>query len=110
MKKFFLLLALIPFAAFEKEPLSPEKMWELKRVSPEGISKDGKHVFFASKQVDWKNEKSATTHYVVNVNGEQRRQVTADGSKTVVQRTAKAWYALNNNNLYRSTDEGAYQF
>jgi dipeptidyl aminopeptidase/acylaminoacyl peptidase len=108
MKKFFLLLALIPFAAFAKEPLSPEKMWELKRVSPEGISKDGKHVFFASKQVDWKNEKSATTHYVVNVNGEQRRQVTADGSKTVVQRTAKAWYALNNNNLYRSTDEGVH--
>ncbi len=101
------LLLLSSFSLSAQDHMTPELLWSLKRVNPEGMSKDNKHVYFSSKQVDWKTEKSVVNHYVSDLSGNSRKPFIGDG-KIIVQRSKTAWYAMDNYNLYRSTDEGIH--
>lgn len=100
-----LLLFTISLSAQDK--MTPELLWNLHRVSPGGMSSDGKYIYYSSKTTDWKTEKSTVGHYRVDIaNGEKREQSTESG-KTIIHRFGKIWYATYDNFLYESKDEGA---
>ena len=107
MKRFLLPIALLAASSvFGQDRLTPEMLWSLKRVSAEGMSKDGKFLFYASKSIDWKTEKSNVHHYRIELENGSRKEWTTDAGKTVCNRYEKSWYAYYDNFLYRSTDGG----
>jgi dipeptidyl aminopeptidase/acylaminoacyl peptidase len=100
------LLLLIAFAGSAQDRMTPELLWSLHRISADGVSRDGKYVYYSSKVVDWKSESSATHHYRLNVGDGTRKEWTTEAGKTNVQRYDNAWYANYENVLYESTDSG----
>ncbi len=94
-------------AIAQNELMTPEKLWSLHRVTGEGISNNGRSVYYSTKTVDWKTEKSVVHHYKMNVMDGTKKEWTTDAGKTNVQRYEKAWYANYDNILYESLDSGA---
>lgn len=90
-----------------QEKMSPELLWSLKRVSANGISGNGKYLFYSSKSIDWKTEKSTVHRYRIALEDGSNKEWTTDAGKTVTQRYEHAWYAYYDNLLFESTDEGA---
>lgn len=108
MKYRFIPLALLfAVTAYGQEVMTPELLWSLHRVTGDGVSNNGKSVYYSTKTVDWKTEKSVVHHYVHNVQDGSRKEWTTDAGKTNLQRYEKAWYANYDNILYESTDSGA---
>lgn len=108
MKKFILiLLGSCGLAATAQQRLTPETLWSLHRVAGDGISKNGHYVYYSSKSVDWKTEKSTVHQYRINLSDDSRKEITADAGRTIVQRYDNAWYAFYDNYLYKSTDSGS---
>lgn len=108
MRNLFLVIALLStFAAVAQEKMNPELLWSLKKVSAEGLSRDGKFLFYASKSTDWKTEKSTVHHYRIALEDGSSTEWTTTAGKTITQRYANAWYAYYDNLLYVSTDDGA---
>ncbi|GAA4468762.1 S9 family peptidase [Nemorincola caseinilytica] len=106
MKKTFITLSMLCAAmAQAQNRLMPETLWSLHRVGGNSMSPDGKYVYYTSKSVDWKTEKSTTHHYKLNLADDSRREVTTEG-RTITQRYDKAWFAYNDNVLYESNDSG----
>ncbi len=108
MKKIILPL-LLAFATFAsaQELMSPELLWSLKRVSADGMSRDGKFVYYSSKSVDWKSEKSVSHQYRINIAQGTKKEWTTEAGKTNVQRFDKTWYSNYDNILYESKDSGS---
>ena len=104
---------LVPFLMFlftvagAQQPMSPELLWSLHRVNADGVSKDGKYLYYSSKMVDWKTEKSVTHQYRVAIASGEKKEWTTDAGKTITQRYEKAWYATYDNFVYESNDSGA---
>ena len=108
MKRTILPLFLIVSAlATAQERMTPELLWNVRRVGADGMSADGKYLFYSSKSIDWKTEKSSTQHYRINLEDNSNKDWTTDAGKTVTQRYDDAWYAYYDNLLYKSTDGGA---
>jgi len=108
--KYRLLLPLLVFtsAVFAQEKLSPEKLWSLGRVNPEGLSSSGKTLYYSVKYTDWKTEKSTSTHYRFSLNGGVPEESKTKEGYTIVQRDGDTWYAISEGNLYRGGREDAW--
>ncbi len=107
MKKIFIVIASIgAITAWGQKNMTPETLWSLHRVGGTGISQNGRYVYYSSRSVDWKTEKSTVHHYRLDLNDDSRREVTTEG-RTVTQRYGDVWYAVNDNVLYQSTDAGS---
>jgi dipeptidyl aminopeptidase/acylaminoacyl peptidase len=104
-KIFFSIAILAATTAHGQNRMTPELLWSLHRVSGNSVSPDGKSVYFSSKTVDWRTEKSTTHNYKLNLETETKVEVTTEG-RTITQRYENAWYAYNENKLYESTDNG----
>ncbi len=100
-----LLLACCSMAATAQNRMTPETLWGLHRVSGNSISKDGRFVYYSSKTVNWKTEKSTVHQYRINLEDGSRTEWTAEG-RTITQRYGNAWYSFSDNFLYQSTDSG----
>lgn len=76
MKKlyFFLILSGISLSAFA-QTMTPEKLWELKRVSPIGLSKDGQKVIFSSRSYDIETNSGSSKTYVISLKGGEPVQI-----------------------------------
>ena len=108
MKRHILTLLLLSGAsAFAQERMTPEMLWSVRKVGADGMSADGKYLFYSSKSTDWKTEKSHTNHYRIALEDGSKKEWTTDAGKTVTQRYEDAWYAYYDNLLYKSTDGGA---
>lgn len=68
MKNIFLALFL-PTMVFAQQKLTPEKLWEIGRVSNPIISPDGKMFVYYVKNYDWKLNKGSGIIYLQNING-----------------------------------------
>jgi dipeptidyl aminopeptidase/acylaminoacyl peptidase len=108
MKRLLLpfLLLVVSTCFAQQERMSPELLWSLHRVNAEGLSRDGKYLFYSSKTVDWKTEKSVVHQYRVAIADGEKKEWTTDAGKSVTQRYDKAWYATYDNFVYESTDSG----
>ncbi len=57
--------------------MTPEKLWELERVSPVGLSNDGQKVIFTTRSYNLEENKSSTKTYVIPVKGGEAVQVSS---------------------------------
>ncbi|MEZ5015832.1 MAG: S9 family peptidase [Flavipsychrobacter sp.] len=89
-----------------QDHMTPELLWSLKRVGAEGISDDGKTLFFSSRKYDWKTETSKSEKYALNIASGQATLLNS-GDISVIQRAGKVWYGVDGNKLFRSEDKGA---
>ncbi|MGB5464419.1 MAG: S9 family peptidase [Aureibaculum sp.] len=75
MNQYFIKLSLviILFLAFSinsiAQVLTPEKLWELERISAVGLTEDGKEVIFTSKSYDIASNNSASKTYKISISG-----------------------------------------
>lgn len=106
-KQLLATLLLLSGAAWAQDRMTPEMLWSVKRVSGEGVSSDGKYVFFSSKSIDWKTEKSSVHHYKINTTEGIKNEWTTDAGRIVTQRYDNAWYSYYDNTVYQSTDQGS---
>lgn len=108
MKKYLFSLAFLASGiAMGQNKMTPELLWSLQRVSGSTISDDGKSLYFSSKKYDWKTEKSKTNHFKVNLaTGKKSKFNGADG-KTIIQQSGATWYAIDDQFIYKSEDNGA---
>lgn len=68
-----------------QEPLTPEKLWQLGRVSAEAITPDGKHLIYGVSAYNMEENKSERNLYRVPVTGGRVTQLTATpGGESVV--------------------------
>ena len=93
--------------AAQSDRMTPELLWSLHRVSGIGVSKDGKFVYYSSKTVDVKTEKSVTHQYRINILDGTKKEWTSEAGKTITQRYDKVWFSTYDNFLYQSLDSGA---
>lgn len=78
MKKLIgLTLTLLTMTASAQELMTPEKMWQLGRVSALGISKDGKKVVYKVTTPDVKTNGSTSELFTVPVTGGEATRITA---------------------------------
>ncbi len=106
MKKLWFPLLLLSMPALAQEPLTPEMLWSLKRVGGEELTPSRKSVYFSSRQYDWKTEKSSTKKYLLNIAKGTAKEWTMPEGKTIFQRSADAWYSMDDKAIYSSTDKG----
>ncbi|MFZ4105715.1 S9 family peptidase [Flavobacterium sp.] len=70
MKKlFFIILSTMSIAASAQQVLSPELLWKLGRVTPLGISKDGKLVVYKVSIPNMAANKSESKYYTIPISG-----------------------------------------
>ncbi len=101
------LMLVLGGTALSQERLTPEKMWDLARVSADGLSNSGKTLYYTVRHIDWKTEKSTTAHYKLSLHegAVATEQKTADGY-TVVQRDGGTYWATKDGKLYRGNAQG----
>ncbi len=67
------------------EPLSPKKLWELGRVSGEGLSSDGSQLIYGISNYQFDENKSEKDLYVIPVKGGESKQFTSEaGAESVL--------------------------
>ena len=68
------------------EPLSPKKLWELGRVTAEGLSKDGSQLIYGVSNYQFEENKSEKNLFVIPVQGGEAKQFTSvAGSESVLK-------------------------
>lgn len=93
----FLFLTMI-ISGQNKEPLTPEKLWELGRVGAKGLTKDKNFVLFSVTTPDIKENDFHTKYYKIKVDG----GVAIPVSKEFIEsQTAK----MNTSGTYKLVDE-----
>ena len=76
MKKlFFIILSTMSIAASAQQVLSPELLWKLGRVTPLGISKDGKLVVYKVTIPSVEENKSSSKFYTMPISGGSATEV-----------------------------------
>jgi len=70
MKKLLILtLGMMGLTAAAQETLTPDLLWKLGRLSPIGISKDGKNIVYKVATPSIEENKSNAKYYTIPVNG-----------------------------------------
>ncbi len=68
-------LFMISTTGIAQEIMTPEKLWELGRVSALGISKDGKSIVYKVSKPDMVENKLNSTYYSIPINGGKSKEV-----------------------------------
>ncbi len=68
-KPLILMLTMISLTASAQNVMTPELLWKLGRVSPLGMSKDGKNIVFKVSTPSFEENKSSSKIYTIPVNG-----------------------------------------
>lgn len=77
MKKFFLILVLIPFIIIpqNKRAMTVEDLWAMKRISHYDVSADGKVIVFSAASYNIDDNKGNTDIYLINSDGSNLRSL-----------------------------------
>lgn len=73
---FFLLFSGLCLSG-NSQVMTPEKLWELERISPVGLSTDGKKVIFTTHSYNLEENKSSSKKYVIPVKGGEAVEVSS---------------------------------
>ncbi|MCB0699926.1 MAG: S9 family peptidase [Chitinophagales bacterium] len=99
-------LLCIGITSAAQDVMTPELLWSLKRVGVQGISDDGRTVYYSARQYDWTNETSTSNQYSLNIGTGEKNKVELPTGHSIVQRDKNGWYARNGKVLYHSNDKG----
>lgn len=66
---------MISMLSMAQEIMTPEKLWELGRVSALGISKDGKSIIYKVSKPDMAENKLNSTYYSIPISGGKAKEV-----------------------------------
>lgn len=58
-----------------QDHMTPELLWSLNRVSAQGISEDGKRVFYSSTQYNVENNNRSTKHFMISIQGGEATEI-----------------------------------
>lgn len=62
-------LSIFFFSAYAQQPITPETLVQMGKVSGRGISKDGKSIVYTVRQYNLKDDKSSTKDYIIPITG-----------------------------------------
>lgn len=93
-------------ATAQQQRMTPETLWSLHKVSGNSVSRNGKYVYYSTRTVNWRTEKSTTHEYRIDLANDSRKEITTESGRVVTQRYDNAWYAYYENTLLKSTDSG----
>src|SRR6478609_5017451 len=68
-KTILLMLTMMSLTASAQNVMTPELLWKLGRITPLGISKDGKNVVYKVSTPSVEENKSNSKYYTVAING-----------------------------------------
>lgn len=107
MKKLLCLLLCAAFlTAHAQDRMTSEILWNLKRVSADGISGDGKRVYYTTRQYDIASEGNITRRYQIRMPEGDITELHTESSKVIFQRDSRGWYAREGNKIFFSGDRG----
>jgi dipeptidyl aminopeptidase/acylaminoacyl peptidase len=101
MKKLILCLCLAPFMALAQDRMTPELLWQLGRVTTEGVTKDGKQVVYKVTTYNAAENTKTARIYAIPVTGGQPvelkaatdlvpdKHVSPDGALKIVAKDVK---------------------
>ncbi len=69
MRNFLLVLLMAGVYSVSAQTLTPEKLWELERVSAVGLSDDGQKVIFTTRSYDLESNSGSSKTFVIPVSG-----------------------------------------
>jgi len=106
MRLFTLLLAFnISFISVAQNKLTPESLWQLKRIYGESVSPDQKSVIFSETEYQLKEDKGTTHLYIMSTDGQNITRI-SDGENSVY---AAQWRPDGKKIGYLSTQSGSMQ-
>src|SRR5690606_36118307 len=94
---------------FAQHLMTPELLWQLKRVGANGLSSNGLQLFYTQSSVDLKTEKRASEKYKVDIATGKSTELT-ESDYAVFQRNNGVSYALKAKKVYQSKDEKNWTF
>lgn len=83
-KTAFLLVFLYTGFLFAQKTMTPELLWQVKRVSPIGISEDGKQLFYKVTTPNMEKNSFDSNYYKMPINGGNFVEISEDEAKTKV--------------------------
>ena len=91
----------------QKQLLTPEKLWELGRISVQTATPDGSGLLYSISRTNLTTEKSNTTQYMLDMATWESVPTVMLKGKQFVQWDQNGLYALNDGSLFVSRDKGA---
>lgn len=80
MRNFLLVLLMAGVYSVSAQTLTPEKLWELKRVSAVGLSDDGQKVIFTTRSYDLESNSGSSKTFVIPVRGGAAAEIKSSDS------------------------------
>jgi dipeptidyl aminopeptidase/acylaminoacyl peptidase len=109
MKKLLLisLTAVLSFASYAQQPLTPEQLWQLGRVSVTAVAPNGLYTIYRVAHTDLQTEKTNASYFLLNNKSGKTEPFNALEGKHFVQWDANGIYVNDNNGvLWLSQDYG----
>lgn len=99
------LLCGIHLMATAQDKMTIDQLWNLKRVSADGLSSSGAYLYYTTRQYNVATEENISQHYRLRISDGSRQEIQHEGKK-IFQRDPQAWYARQDNQIFISTDNG----
>ena len=94
-----------PLLINAQEVMTPEILWQLRKISVQGVSPDYSSVLYRTSQTNLQTEKNKHENFLLNTSSSLSRPFDM-GSKSFIQWDKNGFYASENGVIFRSQDLG----
>lgn len=94
-----------PLLMNAQEVMTPEILWQLRKISVQGVSPDYSSVLYRTSQTNLETEKNKHENFLLNTSSSLSRPFDM-GSKSFIQWDKNGFYASENGVIFRSQDLG----
>lgn len=101
------LVASTPLFMNAQEVMTPEKLWTLKKLSVQAVAPNQSQLIYKVGQVDIKTEKTNSENFVLKLDHQKSSPINF-GKKSIIQWDNNGIYAVEDQTIYRSKDEGKH--
>lgn len=99
-----------PLASVEdKNLLTPERLWGLKRVAAVGVNAKTAKVYYDVRSIDIKTEKGTIQHFVVDATTGMSSSINVPIDYEIIACNEKATYAIAKGSLYKKTANNTWK-
>jgi dipeptidyl aminopeptidase/acylaminoacyl peptidase len=86
--------------------MTPELLLSVKKVNADGLSQDGKTLYYTVREANLAKDESTIRNYQISLPAGERKEVQAVDKMQIFDRRPHTWYALKNNSVYSSSNKG----